>query len=97
MSNDQSLITIRPDGTASSYIGPDAVEYFRVRVLRGGIRLYRQTGIVPTRGMTISKMLGLATKITGTSYKLGQVLQAEADLGVWIATMASALPVEVRA
>jgi hypothetical protein len=78
-----------------TYAGPDATAFLAVRMLRSSINLYMKTGIIPTRGVTISRMLAAAGQRTGKKYKRGQAAQAVADLDTWIATMAAALPVTV--
>lgn len=89
----ESYISLSPAGTC--YSGPDAVAYFHARSLQGAISLYIKSSgqIIPTRGMTITKMLALATKITGKSYKRTQAQAAHDDLQIWTSTMRSALPI----
>lgn len=82
---------------ATTYSGPDAVEFLRVKVLQGSIGLYRKTKIIPTRGVTITMMLAMATQITGTVYKGKTKCEAaEADLQTWIDTMRAALPISIN-
>lgn len=78
-------------GTA--IVGPDATMLFAAVALRSSINLYMKTGIIPTRGVTITKMLALAKQYTGKVYKAKDKEQAIADLDVWIATMKAAMPV----
>jgi len=73
-------------------MGPDAVELFRVATLKSAIGLFK-VGIVPTRGLTISRCFKMAEQYTGKSYKRGQHDEAVKDLTVWIETMKSAIPV----
>ena len=52
--------------------------------------------MLPTRGVTITKMLQFASTYTGKDYGRGNVTKAQAaaaDMTVWIETMRSALPV----
>lgn len=57
--------------------------------LKGALKLYAKTGMLPTRGMTITRMLALATSITGKPYKRGQAQKASDDLhALWNAHMA---------
>ena len=58
-----SEIVIGKGGT--SYNGPDAVDLFRLKTLRSGISMHQKFGMIPTRGVTITKMLGMVTAITG--------------------------------
>lgn len=89
----ESFIQTNAAGNATGFVGPDAIELFRAVTLKGAIQLYAQCRIIPTRGMTISKMLKLASRFSGKSYGRGQYDAAVADLDVWIATMKAALPV----
>lgn len=88
-----SSIHISASGTMFS--GPDAVAYFRARALRSAIQMYVKSNgqIIPTRGMGKTRMLQSAGEITNTKYKRTQALAAIDDLGIWIATMQSALPI----
>jgi hypothetical protein len=78
-----------------SFVGPDAVAYFRARSLRSALQLYIKTNgqVIPTRGMGITNMLRAAGEITNTKYKRTQAAMAIDDLTIWIATMQSALPI----
>lgn len=91
MSNEDSYIHVGKGGT--SIVGPDATNLYRAIVLRSSIKLYAATGMIPTRGVTITKMLAMAGQYTGKKYKRGQYAEAQADLNVWIETMKSALPI----
>lgn len=92
MTNDNSSITVTK-GVATTYSGPDATNLFRCKMLKSMIGLHRKTGMIPTRGVTITKMFTMAQEYTGQKYKRGEHLRAEEDLGVWISTMLSALPI----
>lgn len=72
------------------------MNYFRCKVLRSSIDLHRKTGIIPTRGVTITRMFAMATQYTGKQYKRGAHEAAIADLDTWLATMRAALPVTVN-
>jgi hypothetical protein len=76
-----------------SFVGQDATRLYAVTVLRASIKLHRSTGLIPTRGMTITRLFQRATEITGRPYKRGQHDAAIADLTTWINTMKAALPV----
>lgn len=86
-----SHISISKGGTL--FTGSDAVGLFAAMSLRSAIGLHRKCGMIPTRGLTITKMFARASQITGKSYKRGQHEQAENDLKIWIETMKSALPI----
>jgi len=91
----ESYITINQFGNTSGYVGPDATELFRVMCLTNALGIYHKTGLIPTRGVTISKMLAMAGQITQKRYKRGDVVMAIEDLRLWCVNMRSALP-EVR-
>jgi hypothetical protein len=80
----------------TAVVGPDAVNYMRAATLRSSLRLWLATKMIPTRGVTITVMLRIATEYTGKKYTTKQAPQAIADLDTWIATMRAALPVVER-
>lgn len=84
---------ISKDGTVTM-TGPDAMHFYRAVQLRSAISLYMKTGMIPTRGVTITKMLRAAKEYTGKIYgrSLPAYAIAIADLDVWIANMQTALP-----
>jgi len=88
-----SFISHSPSGTLFS--GPDAIRLQQAITLRSAIKMYVRSGgqIISTRGMGITKMLKLASSITGLSYKRTQTEDAMRDLHIWIETMKSALPI----
>lgn len=90
---DNSELVVNKEGRVVCYVGPDATNLFRAKTLKAGLSLWRKTKMIPTRGVTISVMLVMAYGYTGKAYTRKQVEQAEADLQVWIDTMAAALPV----
>jgi hypothetical protein len=53
-----------------------------------------KTGMIPTRGVTISKMLKMAEQYTGRKYKKSEAAYAVEDLHNWVTCMVSALPIE---
>ena len=81
-----------------AFIGHDAVELFMVVTLMAHIRLYAKTGIIPTRGLTITDMLKKATSITRKPYKRNQggYSAALTDLEIWKCAMSAALPIEIK-
>lgn len=87
-----SSITITPDSGISCWSGPDAIAAFHAKALGLSLRLYAQTGLIPTRGVTITMMLRAASVITKKPYKRGAALQASADCIAWAGTMYAALP-----
>jgi hypothetical protein len=79
---------------ATSYVGRDATELFRVNMLKISIRLWVKTGMKPTRGLGIKKMLAMAERYTGRKYKTSEASEAIDDLHNWVTCMVSALPIE---
>lgn len=90
---EESYISVGADNKPKAFVGRDGVEVFRVRMLISSIRLHMRSGIIPTRGVTITKMFAMAGEYTGKKYKRGQHEQAMADLKIWLDTMVTALPI----
>ena len=86
-----SEIVVNSGGT--TFAGPDAASLFAAIAMRGALRMYHKCKIIPSRGVTPTKMLASAGRICGKTYKRGQYQQAIDDLTVWIETMKSALPI----
>lgn len=87
---DPSAVTISNGGT--TFTG-DGIQLFRAVTLKSAIKLHRDCGMIPTRGMTITKLFGIAQQITGKKYKRGQHDAAIADLTVWIDAANAAMPI----
>ncbi len=85
---------IRRSAGATSYVGPDAVELYRVALLRASIEMHRSTGIIPARGIGITKLFRMAGAVTGKTYRRKDHERAVADLTQWIEAMKAAIPVE---
>ena len=62
-----------------SFVGSD-VDIFRVLMLATSLRGYAKHGMLPTRGVTITSMLKMASQFTGKPYKRTQIEQAAIDL-----------------
>jgi hypothetical protein len=90
----ESKIVYSAGGT--TFVGPDATNFFRAATLASSLGLYAKCGIIPTHGVTITKMLAMAAEYTGKKYKRGDAAKAQADVKVWCDTMRAALPVEVK-
>jgi len=67
-----------------TFVGKDGVSTYRAIVTKSAIKLHRDCGMIPTRGMTITKLFKVAAEITGTKYKRGQHDLAMANLEKWI-------------
>lgn len=74
-----SSITYDANGNATSFNGPAAVDLYRIQALRSALSLL-SVGIAPTRGMTMTKALAMATEYTGKKYKRTQAAIARDDL-----------------
>lgn len=81
------------NGQCTTFVGADAVAYVRAQTLASALQLYAKHKIVPTRTVTPTKMLTMATGYTGKTYKRGQYQQAADDVAKWAAEMKAALPV----
>ena len=88
--NDPSAVTHHNGGT--TFTG-DAIHLYRAVTLKGAIKLHRDHGMIPTRGMTITKLFGIAQQITGKKYKRGQHDAAIQDLTVWIDAANASMPI----
>lgn len=89
-----SSIDLRSGGGAT-LAGPDAMLFMKAVQLKSFIKLYLTTGIIPTRGVGIQRMLALATEITKKPYTRNTAEQAIEDLATWIETMRVAIPTTV--
>lgn len=69
---------------AMSFNGYDATNLYRAAMIKQGIKLHRDTGMILTRGATITKLFGMASEYTGKKYKRGQHNAAIADMETWI-------------
>lgn len=94
MSNDSYIIT-DINGKVLAYVGPDATALVKAKLLKVSLGVY-QFGIIPTKGMTLTKALAIVTTYTGKRYKRSEWEKAQQDLEVWIKTMHVALPIEIQ-
>ena len=79
---------------ATSYVGSDATHLYRVNMIKVSIKLWMKTGMMPTRGIGIRKMLKMAEVYTGRKYKTSEAAYAVEDLHNWVTCMVSALPIK---
>lgn len=56
------------------------------------LKLWAVTKIIPTRGVTITKMLQMATGYTGRTYKRSEAVIAANDVKKWADEMKAAIP-----
>lgn len=77
MTKEQSTITHSAGGTM--FAGEKAVDAFRIATLISAIGLLK-AGIIPTRGMTMTKALKMATEYTAIKYKRTEADKAAANL-----------------
>jgi lipopolysaccharide/colanic/teichoic acid biosynthesis glycosyltransferase len=75
----QPQIIAHKDG-GMSFVGPAAVDVYRITMLASSIKMYAACGIIPTRGVGITRMLQMAGEYTRKVYKRKDMLQAAADL-----------------
>lgn len=94
MSEDSYIVYSKGRQEATSYVGRDATELYRVNMLKISIRLWVKTGMKPTRGVGIKKMLAMAERYTGRKYKTSEASEAIDDLHNWVTCMVSAMPIE---
>ena len=87
-----SKITIFNGGVIAE--GPDGVKLYNSLALKHALKLFINTGIIPTRGWTITKALATVSHYTGKPYKRGQAKLALADLDSWCEAMKAAIPME---
>lgn len=95
MADQSHIMKIGPDG-GTFFAGPDAIALYRAITIRAALRMYAQCGMLPTRGMTPTKMLRAAGEYTGQYYgrvNVNKCQKAIKDLDEWIAAMRAALPV----
>lgn len=96
MQPNQSRIEVGPGGTA--FVGRDAVDLFRVKTLRVAINAHKRSGLIMTRGLTVTRMMQIATEITGKPYKGATKHDAAlADLDAHIAAAEASMPIEYKA
>lgn len=91
--SDSYIVYSKGRKEATSYVGPDAAELYRVNMIKVSIKLWMKTGLIPTRGATINKLLNMATVYTGRKYKKSEAAYAVEDLHNWVTCMVSALPI----
>ena len=71
--DERSYLERTNNGTV--FTGTD-VQIFQALSLASSISLFQKTGMLPTRGVTATKMLKLASGITGKTFKRRQYDQA---------------------
>lgn len=83
---------------ATSFNGSDAVDLYRLMVLRQSIHMHQRFGMIPTRGVTITRMLGMVTAFSGKPYK-GKTKHdaALSDLDARIAALKASMPIQAAA
>ncbi len=90
----ESYVVVDGENRPTTFVGPDATQLFRVRMIKSAIELHGKNGMLMTRGANITKVLAEATKITGKKYT-GKTKHASAiaDLDKWLTAMNSAIPI----
>jgi uncharacterized metal-binding protein len=87
-----SVITFSSGGSVS-FVGEDATNLYRVTLLKTGLNLYKKSGIILTRGLTITRMMQMASDVTKKKYKRTQIDMAIQDLQEWCEAMKCAMPI----
>ncbi|MFM7012574.1 MAG: hypothetical protein ACKO0Z_25125 [Betaproteobacteria bacterium] len=64
----------------ATFAGARGVDAFRIQTLINGLNGYVKFNMIPTRGVTITRMLNMASDYTGKRYKRGEGLKAASDL-----------------
>jgi hypothetical protein len=67
-----------------SFSGVRGVSTFQAIALKSGLSLFAKTGMRPNRMWTPSKMMALASHITGKTFKARDYNGAVAALAAWI-------------
>lgn len=80
------------NGGGASLTGHDAILFMRAAVLASSLKLYAKTRILPTRGVTLTKMLAMATTFTGKKYRRTEIMTAHEDVLQWSREMRDAIP-----
>lgn len=94
--NDSHIVIGKNGGM--SFNGPDAVDLFRLVTIKHSIKMHRDLGMIPTRGMTITRLLAIVSGYTGKAYKgKNKHNDAMADLEARIAALKASMPIEQAA
>lgn len=86
------------NGNLVALNGKDAVSLMRVQTIIQGIKMDIETNgrMQLTRGMTVGKLLKMATEYTGVTYKRTEKAKAIDQLTCWFHLMKSTIPTEER-
>jgi hypothetical protein len=82
-----------------TYSGADAVSVVAMYALWSSLKLWVATGIIPTRGYGITKMLAQAERYTGKKYhgnRKSRAMEAADDLKRQADELKAAIPQSVR-
>jgi len=89
---EQSFLRVQ-DGKVTGYVGPEATEAFRAISIGSALKFYAKTGMKVNRVYTPTRMLAVASSMTGKTYKRGQYEQAGDDLIGWANEIKASLPI----
>lgn len=92
----QNEISFTANGGAT-YAGPKGTNVYYLRCLASAIRLYAKCGIIPTRGVTISKMMKQAAAATGQKFKARDYVGAALAVETLMMKQASEVAQEMKA
>ncbi len=79
----ESYIETDATNRPMSFVGEQAVHIFYARALREAIRLHQKTGLIPRRGVTITKMMKQTQRVTGQKFSIHQHEEAISALEKW--------------
>jgi len=90
---EQSYLQIDGNGKVVSYVGPEATEAFRAITIAHALRFYAKTGMKMNRMYTPTRMMKVASSITGKTYKARDYVGAADDLQRWADAVKASLPI----
>lgn len=67
--------------------GASGIKMYRATVIKHALLFYARTSMRINTAYTPKRMLQIATEYTGNTYKMGQYVQAAADLQEWLDDM----------
>lgn len=68
----------------TTFSGQAQVRIYQALVLRAALQMKASTGMIPNKHWTPTKMLALASHITGKTFRRGQYDIAATALGDWL-------------
>jgi hypothetical protein len=90
-------ITYDAQGQATAFDGPDAIDVFRSFMLARSLKLWADTGIIPTRGVGPKRLLALASAITHQTYRCNATAARIAAADVLVIARAKKAAIDAKA